>query len=391
MPRYMERIGGLRIYDVQKVLELSGGRSSKPTGELPGIINLGRSELEDIESRMAVVVPVKNDNPKVLEGVLSGIPHEALVIIVSNSSRDHIDYYRIESDIVFQFYRLTRRPFIMVHQKDPVWSDALTEAGYPYLLGDDGLVRNGKGEGMVLGILLAKAMDRRYVGFVDADNYIPGAVNEYVDVYATAFYMARSRYAMVRIKWPYKTKFVGKRFYFRRRGRVSEITNKYMNKLIARITRFETDIIKTSCSGEHAMTIELAERIGFAGGFAIESYEYVYMIEEYSGVRRPRFSDVLKHTIEVYQIEPRNPHIHEERGDEHLSSMLRTTLSTIYHSELADEELRKRIIDELVARGALKQNEELEPPIRLPPIHGVRVDKMLKTLEASSETLIITS
>ena len=388
MPRYMERIGALRIYGVQKVLELTGGKSGGPTADMPGIINVGRYELEDLESKMTIIVPVKNENPKVLEGVLSGIPHESFVIIVSNSSRNMIDHYRIEMDTVFHYYRLTKRPFLMVHQKDPVWSDALTEAGYPYLLGKDGFVRDGKGEGMVLGLLLAKALGREYVGFIDSDNYIPGAVNEYVDVYSAGFYMARSPYVMVRICWPFKTKFVGRRFYFRRRGRVSEITNKYINLLIARITRFETGIIKTSNAGEHAMTLKLAERIGYAGGFSIEPYELVYMLEEYGGIKTPRFKDVVKKAIEIYQIEPRNPHIHEERSDEHIPRMLKSSLSTIYHSILADNELKKRIENELITRGALKPGEKIPEPRRLPPIYGVNTEKMFKTLESASESFI---
>ncbi len=388
MPKYMERVGGLRIFGVQKVLELTGGKSEGPTNGLPGIVNVGRYELEDLESDMTIIVPVKDENPKVLEGVISGIPHESMVIIVSNSTRNMIDHYRIEMDTIFHYYRLTKRPFIMVHQKDPIWSDALTEAGYPYLLGEDGLVRNGKGEGMVLGLLIAKALGRKYVGFIDSDNYIPGAVNEYVDVYAAGFYMSRSPYTMVRISWPYKTKFVGKRFYFRRRGRVSEITNRYINMLIGRITKFETDIIKTSCSGEHAMTMKLAEKIGYAGGFSIESYELVYMLEEYSGVKKPRFTDVVKKTIELYQIEPRNPHVHEERSDEHIPNMLKAALSTIYYSILADEELRKRIENELIMRKALKHGEKIPEPLKLPPLYGVNAEKILKTLESDSESFI---
>ena len=388
MPKYMERVGGLRIFGVQKVLELTGGKSEGPNIGLPGIVNVSRGDLEDLESRMTIVVPVKNENPKVLEGVLSGIPHESFVIIVSNSTRNIIDHYRVEMDTVFHYYRLTRRPFVMVHQRDPVLSDALPEAGYPYLIGNDGLVRNGKGEGMVLGLLLAKAIGREYVGFIDSDNYIPGAVNEYVDIYAAAFSMANSPYVMVRICWPYKTKFVGKRFYFRRRGRVSEITNKYMNLLLARVTRFESGVIKTSNAGEHAMTLKLAERIGYAGGFSIEPYELVYMLEEYSGVKKPRFMDVVKKTIEIYQVEPRNPHIHEERSDEHIPNMLKSSLSTIYHSMLADDELRKRIENELIIRGALKPGESIPEPRRLPIMKNVDAVKILKLLESSSESFI---
>ncbi len=389
MPKYMERLGALKIYELQKVLELSGGKTSGIGEEVPGTINIGSVELEEIISDMTIIVPVKDENPKVLEGVLSGIPHDAFLIIVSNSRREPIDRYRIELDTVFQFYRLTNRPFLMIHQRDLAWSDALTEAGYPYLLGEDGLVRNGKGEGMLLGLLLSKYIGRKYVGFIDSDNYIPGAVNEYVNIYAAGFYMAKSPYAMVRIKWPYKTKFVGKRFYFRRRGRVSEITNKFMNLLIARITKFETDIIKTSNAGEHAMTLEMIDIIGYSSGFSIEPYQIVYMLEEYSGFKQPVLKEVVEKSIEIFQIEPRNPHIHEERDESHIPEMMKYSLATIYHSKLADEPLKALIENELYARGALRPGEKIPEPRKYPPPRKVSVDKMMKTLEEAAETLII--
>ncbi len=389
MPRYMERFGAIKFYDIQRVLELSGGRTSGFGGEVPGTINISSSDLEEIEANMTIIIPVKNENPKILEGVLSGVPHDAFVIVVSNSRREPIDRYRIELDTLFQFYRLTRRPILAVHQKDPILAEALKEAGYTYIIGEDGLVKDGKGEGMIVGLLLAKYLKRKYVGFIDSDNYIPGAVNEYVHIYAAGFYMAKSPFAMVRIKWPYKTKFVGKRFYFRRRGRVSEITNRYMNMLVASITKFETDIIKTSNAGEHALTIDLADRIGYSSGFSIEPYQIVYLLEEYSGLKHPRFPEVMKDTIEIFQIEPRNPHIHEEREESHIPEMIKQSLSTIYHSSLADEFIKKRIRDELISRKALAPDEPIPEPVKYPPLYGVNPNKLLKVLSESSDTLVI--
>lgn len=389
MPRYMERFGAVRFYDVQRVLELSGGKTSDFGGEVPGTINVSSSDIEEIEANMTIIVPVKNENPKVLEGVLSGIPHDAFVVVVSNSKREPIDRYRIELDTLFQFYRLTRRPLMVVHQKDPVLGQALKEAGYPYIVGDNGYVKDGKGEGMIVGLLLAKYLGRKYVGFIDSDNYIPGAVNEYVHIYAAGFYMAKSPFAMVRIKWPYKTKFVGKRFYFRRRGRVSEITNRYMNLLVASITKFETDIIKTSNAGEHAMTLELVDRIGYSSGFSIEPYQIVYMLEEYTGLKQTRFPEVMKDTIEIFQIEPRNPHIHEEREETHIPEMIKQSLATIYHSRLADEFLKNRIREELLARRAISRDEEIPEPVKYPPLIEADARKIFKILEESSETLIM--
>lgn len=388
IPRYSERLGALRIHDVQRVIEIDSG-GLKSLGEDFHVIRFSSEEIKEIESRMAIVLPVKNEKPNILEGVLSGIPHDVLVIVVSNSSRTPIDRYQIEVDTMLHFYRFSRRSFIMIHQKDHAWGLALKEVGYTEILEGD-TVRDGKGEGMVLGMILAKALGKDYVGFVDSDNYIPGAVYEYAKIYASAFLSSRTPYAMVRIRWPYKTKFVGKGFYFRRRGRVSEITNKYINLLLGRLTRFETDIVKTGNSGDHAMTIKLAEVMQFMGGFGIEPYELIYLIEEFSGLKPTKYEDVISKGVEVFQVEPRNPHVHEERGTEHIKEMILKSLSIIYHSSLCNEELKELILDELVTRGILRPGEIPPRQKAIPPIGSINANKVLEILAEHGESFIAT-
>lgn len=388
IPRYSERLGALRIHDVQRVIEIDSG-GLKGLGEDFHVIRFSSEEIKEVESRMAIVLPIKNEKPNILEGVLSGIPHDILVIVVSNSSRAPIDRYQIEVDTVLHFYRFSRRSFIMVHQKDSAWGLALKEVGYTEILKGD-TVRDGKGEGMILGMILAKALGKDYVGFVDADNYIPGAVYEYAKIYASAFLSSRTPYAMIRIRWPYKTKFVGKGFYFRRRGRVSEITNKYINLLLSRLTRFETDIIKTGNSGDHAMTMKLAEVMQFMGGFGIEPYELIYLIEEFSGFKPTEYEDVISKGVEVFQVEPRNPHVHEERGVEHIKEMILKSLSIIYHSSLCDEELKAQILNELVTRGILRPGEIPPKQKAIPPIGGINANKVLEILAEHAESFIAT-
>ena len=389
IPRYLERFGAVKIYDVQRVIEIDGG-ASKEHGEV-FVLRFTNAELEEVESNMAIIVPVKNENPKVLEGVISGIPHDVLVIVVSNSTREPIDRYQIELDTLLNHYRFSRRPMVIIHQKDPAWAEALKKVGYPDILDSSGkAVRDGKGEGMIQGLILAKALGRKYVGFVDSDNYIPGAVYEYVKIYGTAFLSSRTDYVMVRIRWPYKTKFSGRGFYFRRRGRVSEITNRYMNLLIGRLTHFETDIVKTANSGDHAMSIKLAEELAFAEGFAIEPYELMFIFEEFGGfIKEITNREIASKGVEIFQIEPRNPHIHEERGTEHINEMLLKSLSTIYHSKLCDKELRKQILNELRIRGILKENEEPPKVKSIRPFKNVNAKKILEILEGKAESLIL--
>jgi mannosyl-3-phosphoglycerate synthase len=354
--RYTERFGSVRLHDVQKVLELDSGRQV----DLPedrGIIKVDEEAIRDIENKMAIVIPVKDERLKLFEGVVSGIPHDCLTIAVSNSQRAPIDRFRMESDALGQFCHFTRSQALSAHQKDPSLAQALAEVGYTDMLTEGGQVRDGKSEGMVIGMLLAMAANKEYVGFVDADNYFPGAIWEYVKCYAAGFSMAASPYVIVRILWRYKPK-ISAGMYFKRWGRVSEITNKCLNSVISAKTGFETDIIKTGNAGEHAMTIKLAELLPYASSFAVEPQELISIFEYFGGILPGPYNELAEYGIGIFQIEARNPHLHEEKGNQHLQEMLLSGLGTIYHSALCDEETKEAILRELVLHKALKAGEE---------------------------------
>ena len=178
-PRYTERFGSIRLNHVQRVIALdSGGKSELPPHGAIGVIKINEETIKYFEDRMAVIIPVKDEKLKLFEGVVSGVPHDCLVIVVSNSQRGKVDRFRMEGDALSQLCRFTIRQALFVHQKDPAIAEALAEAGYDALLGEDGLVRDGKSEAMLMGLLMAKAAGKEYVGFIDADNYFPGAVLE---------------------------------------------------------------------------------------------------------------------------------------------------------------------------------------------------------------------
>jgi len=178
-PRYTERFGSVRMNHVQKVVALDSGiKSDLPSHGAMGVIKIDEETIKHFEDRMAIVIPVKEEKLKLFEGVVSGVPHDCLVIVVSNSQIEKVDRFRMEGDALAQLCRFTSRQALIAHQKDPAIAEAAMEAGYNDLLGEDGLVRNGKSEAMVIGLLMAKASGKEYVGFIDADNYFPGAVLE---------------------------------------------------------------------------------------------------------------------------------------------------------------------------------------------------------------------
>lgn len=338
---------------------------------------------------MAVIVPMKNEKLHLVDGVLKAIPHKCPIIIVSNSKREGPNRYRLEVDLVRHFYNLTNSKIIMVHQRDPGLAKAFQKVGYTDILDEKGNIRSGKGEGMLIGILLAKAIGAEYVGFVDADNYIPGAVNEYVKDYAAGFLMSESDYTMVRLHWRHKPKVTKGTLYFKKWGRVSEITNHYLNMLISEQTSFETTIMVTGNAGEHAMTMKLAEIMPFSTNYSIEPYEIVYLLERFGKWENvEEFKDVFDQGIEIFQIETLNPHFHEDKGQEHVREMILLSLATIYHSKMASKNLKRRILNDLIEHGILKEGEE-PPKLRIMrPINEIDIEEWMKVVENNSETLL---
>jgi mannosyl-3-phosphoglycerate synthase len=365
--RYTERFGSVRINDLQKVLELDSGRKSQThRKEEIAVHKIEDEAIEEIEGKMAVIIPIKDEKLKLFEGVISGIPHDCLIIVVSNSQRKRVDRFRMERDTLAQFCRFTQHQALIVHQKDPHLAQGLAQAEYSDMLDEKGTVRDGKSEGMVIGILLAMLNKKEYVAFIDSDNYIPGAVWEYVKIYAAGFSLAQSPYAMVRILWHYKPK-ISPQMYFKKWGRVSEVSNRFINALLSEKTGFETEIIRTACAGEHAMTIKLAEILPYASGFAVESQELISIFEGFGGILPTTYPPATKQGIEIFQIETRNPHLHEERGGMHLKRMVLPVLSVIYHSNLCSPDIKQEILKVLTNQRVLQTEREIPKPYLIPP------------------------
>lgn len=382
-PRYTERFGSVRMSHVQRVISLDSGAKRRLHSEgAIGVRKIDEETIRHFEDRMAIVIPTKDEKLRLLEGVVSGVPHDCLVIVVSNSQREGVDRFRMEGDVLDQLCRFTFRQALIIHQKDPAIAQAAIEADYGDLLDKDGLVRDGKGEAMIIGLLVAKAAGKEYVGFIDADNYFPGSVLEYVRNYAAGFSLTQSPYSMVRILWRYKPK-ISAGLYFKKWGRISESTNKYLNSLISTKTGLETEVVVTGNAGEHALSMQLAEILPFASGYAVESQELISLFENFGGILPTKESRVIEQGIDILQIETRNPHLHEERGNQHLNEILLSSMSTIYHSPLCDRKLKQAILAELINQRILKDGESPSPVHINSPLRKVKVSKLVEVIESN--------
>lgn len=386
LPREFERLGAVRVYGLQKVYELDSGPEDAPagSGDDATVRSLPAAAIYEVQREMAIVVPVRSERLKLIEGVLVGIPNPCLVIVVSNSPREPIDRHFLELESIANFCRFTRKQVLIVHQKDPVMAAAFTAGGYTDILGADGLVRDGKAEGMMMGTILARMLGRRYVGFVDSDNYFPGAVNEYVREFAAGFLIHGSDHTVVRIAWHSKPKIVEQTLYFAKWGRSSRRCNRALNQLLGHFTGFETEIVKTGNAGEHAMTVDLAMSMRYATGYAVEPYHYIDLLEQYGGVI-PTEHGNMRRLVRICQIESRNPHLHADKGDAHVAAMIAGSLATIYHSRLCPGWLRQEIDAELRQGGYLKEGATLEPVRLYPSLGGLDVDRFAAAAQSVVE------
>ncbi|MGD1836369.1 MAG: mannosyl-3-phosphoglycerate synthase [Nitrososphaeraceae archaeon] len=386
-PRFTERFGSISINGVQRVYELDSGleKGKKSTQTINAI---GNEQISEIESKMAIVIPIKNERLKLLEGVLSGIPNECMTIIISNSPRQPVDRFKLEKEALEQFNTFASKNALIIHQRDKGLAEAIKEVGYKDLIGKDNLIRNGKAEGMVLGMLLSKMAKKEYVGFIDGDNYVPGAVNEYVKIFASGIAMSNTPYKMVRISWIYKPKISESGIYFSKWGRVSEITNHYLNSLISYYTGFETEVMRTGNSGEHCMSIKLAELLSYSSGFSVETFEIVNLLEQFGGILPTENQDAMDKGVEVMQVETRNPHFHEEKGEAHLKEMINGSLGCIYHSKICHPKLKEKLMEEMLNKSTIEKNTEPPSLEKISPFKQIDIKSFEKKLNDKSESLI---
>lgn len=384
IPREIERFGAIRFGGLQKVYELDSGLEKNPSSEQGSTIQqIPYEAIYEIGKKMAIVVPVRNERLRLVEGVLCGIPHQCLTIVVSNSPQAPIDRFTMEKDALENFCKFVSKNALIAHQKDPPLAKAFKEAGYTNILNHKGEIRDGKAEGMIIGTVLAWLAGKKYIGFVDSDNYFPGSVEEYVREYAAGFFISKSRYSMVRIAWHSKPKIAESKLFFRKWGRTSSNTNRLLNNLLSHYYGFESELIKTGNAGEHALTIDLARVLDYSSGYSIEPYHIINLIEKFGGIRQSPFPEVMKEGVEVYQIESRNPHLHESGDDDHIKDMSYIAMQAVYHSPVCPEAIKREILREMIHHKFLSKEDKPPRPNRFPALSSINAESFLEDIKSA--------
>ena len=426
-------IGNVKIHELSRVTELDAGLVTGPNichslDDVTLNVACSHESIQKIEKNLAIIVPCMNEEHSILEGVLHGIPHHCLIVLVSNSNAGN---FKTECAMLTDFCINAQRQGIAFHQQDPGLAHTFCVAGMPHIIDNKaglnlpnsaGRIRNGKGEAMMIGTALAKLAGKRFVGFIDADNFVPGAVHEYCKVFAAGLHHAlhtspssdhdggpasEKPLAMVRIKWKSKPKIVDSKLVAQESGRCSRVVNWWMNRLLTSLTGddAQSELIQTANAGEHAMSIDLALQLNFATGYAVEPFQLINAWERsgvfppsppstpprFDGARLPPALPALsKRKVRILQIETLNPHIHDfGKGEEHIARMQAQGLSTIYHSDLASQSLKDELSEYMkVELAAVVREDGVPERARVyPPMDGMDFEVLAGSVEEEAASL----
>jgi len=142
----------------------------------------------------------------------------------------------------------------LIHQKDRTFAQFFAEYGVTNILGPDGTIVDGKGEGMYLGALCALMLGAaQWLVYFDADNFMPSALLEYTLALGTLFWSERSQDVLtqqesgsaaatatishdlhtVRISWASKPDLYATAWDTPHLGRCSKVVAPVVNALLA--------------------------------------------------------------------------------------------------------------------------------------------------------------
>lgn len=320
--------------------------------------------LHDFLSQTAFVISHKSESVETLLKVLWYIPVNSTVVIVTNcQERDRDDLAR-----ALKTRLAHHRKTYLIHQKDERIAHLFKACGVSHILGPDGKVVDGKGEGMYIGALCAYQLGYpRWTIFYDADNFVPSALLEYTlamcklfmsapfPAYACEYdtFVAQNRTIgpvlpdlhNVRICWSSKPDMGSRDLDTRIMGRTTRVVSPLFNDLLEGWFGIQNHPISSSNAGEQGMTVKAAASLRFSSGFSVETFQLLdllFQATEWKG----RSGEII-----FQQYLSQSPHFHEKKDDEHIKKMIEESLGSFFHFETAlpDNVKRslQRVYDEL--------------------------------------------
>jgi Mannosyl-3-phosphoglycerate synthase (osmo_MPGsynth) len=239
----------------------------------------------------------------------------------------------------------------LVHQKEESIARFFESYGVCHIIGEDGKVIDGKGEGMYIGTLCAYQLGYpRWIVFYDADNFVPSALLEYTLAMSRLF-MSTSSFALVserdissnvmlseakhpgvdlhnvRICWSSKPDLKNGHLDTRIMGRCTRVVSPLFNELVEGWFGMRDYGISSSNAGEQGMTIKTAISLRFSSGFSVETFQLLDLLF-HAHKRKGSAGGIM-----LQQYLSKSPHFHEKKGDKHIKKMIEESLGSFFHFE----------------------------------------------------------
>ena len=314
-------------------------------------------------SRTAFVISHKDEKVKTLREVLWYLPLNSPIIIVTNCQESEKENLKQELKLELAHHQ----KIYLVHQKDETIARLFETYGVCQILGKDGKVIDGKGEGMYIGTLCAYQLGYpRWIIFYDADNFVPSALLEYTlamsklfmpapyselnserdtasDVMLSAVKHLDSEHDStngvmlsaakhldvdlhnVRICWSSKPELKNGHLDTRIMGRCTRVVSPLFNELLEGWFGKRGNEISSSNAGEQGMTIKTALSLRFSSGYSIESFQLLDLLfHAYNRNGSAR-------SITLQQYLSKSPHFHDKKDDDHIKKMIEYSLGSFFH------------------------------------------------------------
>lgn len=270
-----------------------------------------------------IISPIKDVGVEFVKNVIYGVPKPSPIVFVS--ATEDLNVRAQERSVIQQFNSGQERDILWIPQGGAAVMEFLEEE-YEALLDDDGQVKSGHREALMIGVFAAKSMGAEHVGMIDGDNWSPMAIREFVSLYARGLVDAD----YVSLEWRCKPKCGDEGFEWRGQGRTSGLANSALSRVVSDVE----ESITSSCSGDHAISIELWDEIEHTPNHSGEVNAFVQICEG-------------NPSAIIRQYKTMSPMFHQYGDGDHIDQERVEVLRQIYHSDLATQELQWDIEDEV--------------------------------------------
>ena len=353
-------------------------------------------------SRTVFVISHKSEKVKTLREVIWYLPLNSPIIIVTNCQQSEKEELTNELKLELNHHQ----KIYLVHQKEEAIARLFEMYGVYQILGKDGKVIDGKGEGMYIGSLCAYQLGYpRWIIFYDADNFVPSALLEYTLAMSRLFMSAPSSALAlerdipdnvilspfatlrvnsakhldadlhnVRICWSSKPELKNVRLDTRILGRCTRVVSPLFNELLEGWFGSQSCEITSSNAGEQGMTIKTALSLHFSSGFSVETLQLLDLLFQ-AHKRKGGAGGFL-----LQQYLSKSPHFHDKKGDKHIKKMIEESLGSFFHFEEALPDNVKRqlrlVYDELHLNFVV--------PKLYPPLQDLRIKRIERFMDQYS-------